>query len=1005
MVESLRADDTQRAGAATGSAEIGATRPPRAGAVRSQPASALPLSPYPGLRPFEEDEWPIFFGREKITHQIVERLTSNQIVVIHGSSGCGKSSFVRAGVLARLARECAREGLEWRTATMRPGNSPLWNLAIAIAGSGCKAGEAPALDRIRAIRQHLNVGGDAFLNLAKELGLGPERQVCILVDQFEELFRFAREIGNDEAELFGDIICGFGKQPPDGLHLIITVRSDHLGDCAQFHGLAEVVNRNQYLLPRLEDEDLIRAIRDPATLYKGEVKLDLAMRLLRDSEGEIDALPLIQHCLMRMWQEAEADDRIVDLPEYKGLRQGLSNHADEIFDTIVNDSSLKPSGPAMESAIQALFSALTAVDGNGRYIRRPQTFAQLCDVSGLDGKTLNEVLRPFRLRSAGFLMPQGTQDLQGEDIVDISHEALIRHWGKLAGSLSQAGWIQSEAEDGQRYRALLDMIPDTLPSRKHMEWWKVRPRTAQWATRYGGKFGEVQELLARAKRRQGLIRVLGTLLLLFIPAIIGTAFYWQQVESRRKLQADANQALDDLLQELKSAQTARAISLASIGEQLLNRDGATRGLLVALEGLKGAGEPSNPNSLTDLPILPQTRRLAYRALQELRETYINPGPRFIPPQVSFVPETSLLVIGRSGSPLQFMDAKTGKIVAHADSSDLSSLISTKWVIGKDGLRLYLLGQDREQKNSVFSLDPCATQIASALSVCANAMPTRPAISKIMEIDQFPRAVSPDGRLVLTGGFGGQETRLWDLQEKRRIDVPLPTSFNAVFNSDFERFRPRLGRRHPGLQYEGLFPLRSHSGRNEPAGVETFRLRVRSKGHGRRGQALYGDAWACAPMGSRHEIGPAAPRTRLGNAARRLQPERRKHCGDARQRSDPGLAADLGQTRELPAQGPCRIRLLARLQHGRPDDRIGLERRHRARLAPPRRSRSRNCDGRTTARRDLAGPDRQRAHPQRSRRNSQRSERVRDRTFRVPERDAAEVADLWVHHGRRDRGQR
>ena len=446
----------------------------------------------------------------------------------------------------------------------------------------------------------------------------------------------------------------------------------------------------------------------------------------------------------------------------------------------------------MESAIQALFSALTAVDGNGRYIRRPQTFAQLCDVSGLDGKTLNEVLRPFRLRSAGFLMPQGTQDLQGEDIVDISHEALIRHWGKLAGSLSQAGWIQSEAEDGQRYRALLDMIPDTLPSRKHMEWWKVRPRTAQWATRYGGKFGEVQELLARAKRRQGLIRVLGTLLLLFIPAIIGTAFYWQQVESRRKLQADANQALDDLLQELKSAQTARAISLASIGEQLLNRDGATRGLLVALEGLKGAGEPGNPNSLTDLPILPQTRRLAYRALQELRETYINPGPRFIPPQVSFVPETSLLVIGRSGSPLQFMDAKTGKIVAHADLSDLSSLISTKWVIGKDGLRLYLLGQDREQKNSVFSLDPCATQIASALSVCANAMPTRPAISKIMEIDQFPRAVSPDGRLVLTGGFGGQETRLWDLQEKRRIDVPLPTSFNAVFNSDSSAFALALG---------------------------------------------------------------------------------------------------------------------------------------------------------------------------------------------------------------------
>jgi transcriptional regulator with XRE-family HTH domain len=69
------------------------------------PAGSLPLTPYPGLRPFEQDEWPIFLGRERITRDIVDRLTGTQIVVIHGSSGCGKSSFVRAGVLAQLDRE------------------------------------------------------------------------------------------------------------------------------------------------------------------------------------------------------------------------------------------------------------------------------------------------------------------------------------------------------------------------------------------------------------------------------------------------------------------------------------------------------------------------------------------------------------------------------------------------------------------------------------------------------------------------------------------------------------------------------------------------------------------------------------------------------------------------------------------------------------------------------------------------------------------------------------
>ena len=171
------------------------------------------------------------------------------------------------------------------------------------------------------MRQQLNIGRGAFARIAQDLRLGFERQVCILLDQFEELFRFVEEIGPDEAEMFAEIICGFADAPPDGIHLVITVRSDHLGDFSQFHGLAEVVNGNQYLLPRLSDEDLIRAIIQPAILYKGEVKLNVAMKLLRDSDGEVDALPLIQHCLMRMWQEVESGQKVIELHHYHGLKE------------------------------------------------------------------------------------------------------------------------------------------------------------------------------------------------------------------------------------------------------------------------------------------------------------------------------------------------------------------------------------------------------------------------------------------------------------------------------------------------------------------------------------------------------------------------------------------------------------------------------------------------------------------------------------------------------------
>src|SRR6185369_12174142 len=78
----------------------------------------LPATPYPGLRPFEREEWPIFFGRELIVDEVIARGIERQFVVVHGDSGCGKSSLIRAGVLPRLEQEHARSGARWRTASM-----------------------------------------------------------------------------------------------------------------------------------------------------------------------------------------------------------------------------------------------------------------------------------------------------------------------------------------------------------------------------------------------------------------------------------------------------------------------------------------------------------------------------------------------------------------------------------------------------------------------------------------------------------------------------------------------------------------------------------------------------------------------------------------------------------------------------------------------------------------------------------------------------------------------
>jgi energy-coupling factor transporter ATP-binding protein EcfA2 len=205
-------------------------------------ARSLPKNPYPGLRPFRKDEWAIFFGREVMIDAVLDRLAEQQLVVVHGSSGCGKSSLIKAGVLPSLEQEHSLHGVPWRTAEMRPGGSPLWHLAEAIARlvEGLADGEEPPLETTRGVHRLLNLGEEALEAIQNKFGLGKEGNVCLLLDQFEELFRYAREIGREEAETLIDVLKAFeageDRAPPKGLHAIITMRSDHLGDCAAGRG-------------------------------------------------------------------------------------------------------------------------------------------------------------------------------------------------------------------------------------------------------------------------------------------------------------------------------------------------------------------------------------------------------------------------------------------------------------------------------------------------------------------------------------------------------------------------------------------------------------------------------------------------------------------------------------------------------------------------------------------------------------------------------------------------
>jgi hypothetical protein len=352
----------------------------------------LPPTPYPGLRPFDQHEWPVFFGREVMTGEAIRRLLRQNLLVVHGDSGCGKSSLIRAGVLVQLEQRHVRGSQRWRTCTMLPREAPLRRLAEALASL---KEDKSSPDLVRQIRRALNAGRSAAAKLDALLCTNPHDRVCILVDQFEELFRFAKESSADEAALFVDVLVGLleeterrreAKTDRLRLYAILTMRSEFLGACARFEGLAEAVNETQYLLPRMERAALLRAICEPAVLYEGEISRELAERLIADAGGDQDQLPLIQHGLMLLWRSklgppipakrlSEAGAPFhhqagpawrLGLGDYRtagGLGSLLSKHADEVMEEACRVAGAKK--PDRETEIRR-----ASVPGVDRHQRR-----------------------------------------------------------------------------------------------------------------------------------------------------------------------------------------------------------------------------------------------------------------------------------------------------------------------------------------------------------------------------------------------------------------------------------------------------------------------------------------------------------------------------------------------------------------------------------------------------------------------------------------------------------
>lgn len=561
-------------------------------------ASATPLAnPFVGLRAFEETEDYLFFGRSSQIGELLKTLSYSRFLAVIGSSGSGKSSLVKSGLLPAIYSGFMTVGSNWRAVSMRPGEDPIGYLARALATeSTLYAGDADGgIPYEWIVESSLRRSENGLVQVYKDAHLPAGENLLIVVDQFEELFRFSRyekeaRLGKSDAIHFIQILLAAAQQKEYPVYVLLTMRADFLGDCAEFRGLPEAINEGQYLIPRMRRDEIREAITGPVAVSSATISQRLVTRLLNDLNNDTDQLPILQHAMMRTWDawyRRNRHDTPIDFQDYEKIgtmKTALSQHADEAYAELSVGSE--------QVVCEGMFKALTDKAADVRGIRRPRSIADLCVLTNGTQAQVIKVVEVFRKKGRTFLVPPPNVALTEASIVDLSHESLMRVWDRLVK------WIEEEAQSGDIYLRLANSAK--LKERGErgllknpeleiaLRWKEKSEPSAKWAEGYKADFAQAMAYLEESRKedvaekklvadkeatRKRLVKAIFLLLGSLVVAAVILAVYFNGLkkealeqkaiaETQRRKALKSDSATRSALDSLQKSENAVKLALA-----------------------------------------------------------------------------------------------------------------------------------------------------------------------------------------------------------------------------------------------------------------------------------------------------------------------------------------------------------------------------------------------------------------------------------------------------------
>lgn len=407
--------------------------------VKREDAPVIGLCPYKGLNYFDESDADLFVGREALTARLTDRVLSlsvgdqagsERFLAIVGSSGSGKSSLVRAGLLPSLRWN--KQSANWLIHVFTPSAHPLESLATSLTKEVSSVDATLKLmDDLKRDPRSLSIYASRLLQTTGAPFL------LLFIDQFEELFAVCRS--EEERSTFIDNLLNATVWENGRTIIVIALRADFYAACAGYPQLRQGLARNQDYIGVMNDEELRRVIEEPARRGHWELEPGLTDLILRDVGHEPGALPLLSHALYETWQRRHG--RNLTFSGYSsagGVRGAIAETAEAVF--------MDQFTPEQQGIARRIFLRLTELGSEtaASDTRREVKFCEL-------------ILKPEEAHATQTVL-KALVDARlittSQESAQVAHEALIREWPTLRS------WLEENRQGLLIHRHLTDASKD-----------------------------------------------------------------------------------------------------------------------------------------------------------------------------------------------------------------------------------------------------------------------------------------------------------------------------------------------------------------------------------------------------------------------------------------------------------------------------------------------------------------------------------------------------------------